>query len=181
MKCTRRWCVRAPLVRAAAIALDISDVARDAAIARIADAFEAFRAPRDVESIVAVEYFGGGTVGLWTATSPGSRLMRRLGLPEFTTPAEMAGDPNTIFVEISLERLEVLEADLLLVSGTDMNSAAVDGLVANPLFGALDVVREKRWYRLNTAEVFAVHDVTVLSAPFAVETVERALRQTSGG
>lgn len=36
-------------------------------------------------------------------------------------------------------------------------------------------------WRLDFNTVFAVHHVTVLSAPVAIATITRALRQTSGG
>ncbi|MDO5730559.1 ABC transporter substrate-binding protein [Corynebacterium sphenisci] len=118
---------------------------------------------------------------LWAFSSefPTSRVLEKLG---FVIPEEIDalgdGGPN---IDISAERADLLDQDLVLWTCGDCTAA---GVAADPVFANLDVVREGR--ALSMAEAFdeeaaaARAYATVLSMDFFLDELERAIVDAIG-
>ena len=159
-------------LRLAATATGASLDDLDATLKRVDTVIDGFAPARRPTSIISAHPEDDGQVYVWAAGSPGSQLMELLGLPALSSPPP---DADGLGAYVSPERLDLLEADLLLISSSTADDPAVAALRANPIFPRLDVVADGRTAVLTEEETTAVHDVTVLSLPVAVAALNRAL------
>ncbi|MGQ0680476.1 MAG: ABC transporter substrate-binding protein [Actinomycetota bacterium] len=104
-------------------------------------------------------------------------LLERLGLDRPDSQKEQFTDARAGY-ELSLERLDVLDSDLVLRMHYD--PAVSDDFEANPLFQAIPAVADGRYIRLSADLSAAIYYHSPLSFPWALEQLERALRATRG-
>lgn len=130
-------------------------------------------------SVVVSTYGAEGTFGAFASEDPRSRFFTSLG---FTVPAEidaLAGD--TFYVDISPERADLIDADLLVwdqLSYTPGGRATVE---ANPLVQQLKVTRQGRALHLTEDIEFAFAFNSVLSLPFVLNGIEKSLEAATDG
>jgi ABC-type Fe3+-hydroxamate transport system substrate-binding protein len=133
------------------------------------DRIAAFPRPARTPRIALVQPDGPGTIGIYTADTPGSTLMRRIGLGRPVTPAGI--DLADYYAAISEEQLgsAIGDADIVLALDFD-DSPGLDELEQRRLFRALPPVRAGRYVRIDNDESIAVVRPSALS----IETTLRA-------
>jgi len=122
----------------------------------------------------------GGEYAVLSSSSPRGEFLTSFG---FETPGEVAGlfeEGGQEFVSISEERLDLLDADILVWSSDpDLENT----LEENELYQSLDVAGEGRDVYIPFEEVLggALQWSTVLSLPFAIERIKPMLAAAVDG
>ncbi len=144
----------------------------DEKIAAIDDKFAAIREQHPEwkgKGVAVVDPYEPGKFAVFQETDPKAAFMVELGfeVPEVITTT--AGDNNA--AEISSERLDIIDTDLVVVLAYDPNQAKTQ-LAADPVFQGLAAVEENRvmWVPYSQPAVGAALSFnTVLSIPYAID------------
>jgi ABC-type Fe3+-hydroxamate transport system substrate-binding protein len=134
----------------------------------------AFPRPPRPPRIALIQPDGPGTIGIYTAETPGSTLMHRIGLGRPITPAgvTVAG----YYASISEEQLgsAIGDADLVLALDFD-DSPGLDELEHRRLFRVLPAVRAGRYVRIDNDESIAVVRPSALSIETTLSAWQRVV------
>jgi iron complex transport system substrate-binding protein len=133
--------------------------------------FEAVRKeyPEFEGKSLAVATYSGGTFGVFASEDPRARFFTSLG---FVIPEkfdELAGD--SFYADLSAERVDLLEADVLVWDQLSFTEGGRDGLEEEPLVRQLDAMRDERAIFLEDDIEDAFGWNTVLSLPFALDGI----------
>lgn len=123
----------------------------------------------NARSAVVATFGEDGKFSAFASEDPRARFFTSLG---FTVPAEidqLAGDQ--FYTEISAERVDLLDADLLLWDQLSYLPGGRATVEANPLVGRLDAMQDGRALFLPADLEFAFAFNTVLSLPFLLDGV----------
>lgn len=116
---------------------------------------------------IAVAYFYGDTFGFYTSQDSRARFFTDLG---FVVPDELvaiAGD--SFYADISAERMDLLDQDLIAIINLQFIEGGRDTLEANPLFSQLQAVQEGRVVYLEEQAENALGFSSPLSLAYALD------------
>ncbi|MEM9609661.1 MAG: ABC transporter substrate-binding protein [Actinomycetota bacterium] len=164
-------------VRIVAEALNLPQERVDGALADVNASLDSFAPARTPESVMMIDYYCGESVWFWVPESGPGRTLNRLGLS--LTELE-GGEPGAEAFEISLENLDLLDADLLLMSTyseaeANLEEGCVVDLYENPAFQALPVFQEGNVAVLTPEEGRSLDTSSILNVETFVRGMERAL------
>jgi iron complex transport system substrate-binding protein len=114
--------------------------------------------------------YAGQGLFVFGGNSPQGLFLKRLDFTRPEAQRRLSGDGSE---QLSLERLDEIDADLLLVMEYD--PAAVDELEELELFRQLDAVREGRYARMSAEIADASYFQSALSLPWAAEELIGAI------
>lgn len=118
-------------------------------------------------------YYGQGTSPLVLGpASDTGRIFRRIGLPALNDAG--SGRDTARACEVSMEQLDLLEADLVLSIDDPSYPNAVVELEAMPLFKNLPAVREGRFVKV-TDDATAIWAPSALSVPVTTRLLSQIL------
>ena len=144
----------------------------DAKIKEIDKQFAGIRAAHPEwqgKSVAVVDPYEPGKYAVFQKTDPKAAFVEELGLTVPDEINEAAGDNNA--AEISSERLDMIETDLVVILTFDTEKAKQQ-LAADPVFQGLKVVKEERVLYVPYSEPAigaALSFNTVLSIPYAID------------
>jgi len=118
---------------------------------------------------LAVATYSGGTFGVFASEDPRARFFTSLG---FVIPEkfdELAGD--SFYADLSAERVDLLDADVLVWDQLSFTEGGRDGLEKEPLVRQLDAMRDERAIFLEDDIEDAFGWNTILSLPFALDGI----------
>lgn len=101
---------------------------------------------RGIGDVTLLSVYEGSGVYVFTDANPQGALLARLGLTRPAAQREQFVDGPDAGYDLSQERLDELDADLVLLM--DYDPAAADALEADPLFQAVPAVADGRFVRL---------------------------------
>jgi iron complex transport system substrate-binding protein len=133
----------------------------------------AFAPARRPESVVAFYWYDDGSFYLENDRGILHETLQLVGLPGLTAPPGDASYPQ--ISTVALERVDLLEADLLLGLLDGDFDAAFDELERNPLFADLDVVRAGHYRRLTLDQTRSLSRTSPISLPVALDTLTDVL------
>lgn len=116
---------------------------------------------------VVVSYFSEGVYGFYTSQDTRGRFFTDLG---FVMPQELvdiAGE--SFYAALSLERIDLLEQDLIAIVNLQFIEGGRETLEAEPLFGGLKAVQEGRVIYLDEQSENALGFSSPLSLSYALE------------
>lgn len=144
----------------------------DEAAELVADVEGLFEAARERNTqfegkTIAVAYSYGGTYGYYTSQDIRGRFFSDLG---FVVPEELVEVAGELFyADISNERIELLDQDLIAIVNLQFIEGGVEALEAEPLFSQLDAVQDGRVAYFDVDVENALGFSSPLSLPFALE------------
>lgn len=153
----------------------------DKLVAEVAGQFDAVREanPQWTGRSVVYATFADPTLSVLASADPRVRFFTSLG---FQVPAEidrLAGEQ--FYTELSRERVDLLDADLLvwdLQPDVPEDRATIE---SNPLFSQLEVMRDGRAIYVARALSAALNMSSVLSVPFALDGITPMLEAAMDG
>ena len=154
------------------IALALGETARgEALVGELEAKFEETRQthPDFAGKTVAVAYNSGGTYGFYTAQDSRARFFEDLGFVVPQSLVDLAGE--SFYAEVSEERLDLLDQDLLVLLDVPFAEEGAAGLTDDPLLSQLDAVRAGRVLNVSGDEVDALQFGTVLSLGYLLDTL----------
>lgn len=124
--------------------------------------------PEFIGKTAAVGYYFEN-FGLFTSQDNRGDFITRLGfvLPEEVE--ELAGE--SFYVDLSMERMDLLEQDVVVLVNVASIEGAIEELEADPIFGSLDVVTEGRVIYTEAALEDAISFNSPLSLSYAIELI----------
>ncbi len=126
------------------------------------DLIAAFPKRSGTPRIALVQPDGPGTIGIYTADTPGATLMLRIGLGRPVTPSGI--DIPDYYAAISEEQLGSAIGNADIVLGLDFDdSPGLDELEQRQLFRALPAVQSGRYVRIDNDQSVAVVRPSALS------------------
>jgi iron complex transport system substrate-binding protein len=151
-------------------------------VAEVEARFEAVREEHpefDGASIAVATYTSSSEIGFFASQDPRSRFFTHLGfeLPEELD--EIAGDQ--FFGEISGERLDLLDADVLVWNQLEFTEGGRAAIESDPLVQELEASREGRMIFIDGVLDDALQFNTVLSLPFLLQQVAPMLAAAVDG
>lgn len=135
--------------------------------------------PQFAGKTVAVAYLYEGTYGFYTSQDIRGRFFTELG---FVVPEEMdelAGE--SFFANISAERIDLLDQDLIAVLNLQLIEGGRETLEAEPLFSQLAAVQEGRVIYFDEQAENALSYSSPLSLPYALAAALPQLEAIFGG
>lgn len=153
------------------------------AVARVRATYDSFAPARTPESISFVEYHGDDVVYVYGPKSSPSRVLQRLGLHPLHGGQAGTGvnDPTVDCLAISLEELDTLAPDVLLVSTFAGNETEpgepIADLTAHPAYKSLDAVQNGNAFVLTPELSRALDTASALNAEVLVRGLEQVLRE----
>jgi iron complex transport system substrate-binding protein len=141
----------------------------EALVAEVEGLFEAARAanPQFAGKTIAVSYYFDNTFGIYTAQDSRGRFFTELGFVVPDALVEAAGDQ--FFTNLSAERIDLLDQDLIAVVNLQFIEGGRETLEAEPLFSRLNAAAEGRVVYLDEAAENALGFSSPLSLAFALE------------
>ncbi|MCW5873167.1 MAG: iron-siderophore ABC transporter substrate-binding protein [Anaerolineales bacterium] len=129
---------------------------------------------QQAEGVVATAYGHPTSFYAFTSQDIRGRIIADLGFQNPPIIDELAGDEYG--ASISYERFDIIDVDLVI-----WVDAMPEDLRSNPLFTALNVVKDNRVYYIdNTDSLYdALNFATVLSLPYAIERMNPVLEGLS--
>ena len=124
--------------------------------------------PEFAGKTVAVAYNSGGTYGFYTAQDSRGRFFEDLGFVVPQSLVDLAGE--SFYAEVSGERLDLLDQDLLVLLDVPFAEAGTAGS-DDPLLSQLSAVRAGRVLNVSGDEVDALQFGTVLSLGYLLDTL----------
>jgi iron complex transport system substrate-binding protein len=134
--------------------------------------------PDWVGKTVAVSYFSAGEYGFYTDQDSRGRFFTELGFVVPEELIEIAGD--SFYANISLERIDLLDQDLIALLNLQFIEGGRATLEAEPLFSQLKAAQEGRVLFLEEGAENALGFSTPLSIAYAVEAVVPQLEAIFG-
>lgn len=134
--------------------------------------------PEFADKTVAVAYNFSGTYGFYTAQDPRGRFFTDLGFVIPDELVEVAGE--SFYANLSSERLDLLNQDLLVFLGTQFVEGGSASIEADPLIGGLDVVKAGHVLFVPGNLDDALQFNTVLSIPYLVDGIVPQLQAAMG-
>ena len=160
-------------LRVIADVMDVDAAAVDDLLAERDRLVADFAPARRPQSVVAFYWFDDGSFYLENDLGTLHRTLQMVGLPGLSAPA---GDPAyPQITTVGMERVDLLEADLVLGLQDGDFDAAFDSLESDPLFTNLAAVQEGRYRRLTLEQTRALGRTSPISLPLALETLVDAL------
>lgn len=141
-------------------------------VANLEAAFEEVRAENpdfEGKTIAVIYSYGTGTYGFYTDQDVRGRFFSELGFVIPEELVEIAGE--SFYADISTETIELLDRDLIVILNLQFIEGGRETLLADPLFAQLDAVQEGRIVYLEPEQENALGFSSVLSLPYALETV----------
>jgi iron complex transport system substrate-binding protein len=125
--------------------------------------------PNFTGKTVAVTYYYTDKYGIYTDQDSRARFFTDLGfvIPDELT--QLAGE--SFYADISTERLDLLEQDVIAIVNLQFIEGGREGLEAQPLFGELAAVKEGRVVYLDENAENALGFSSPLSLPYALNEV----------
>lgn len=126
---------------------------------------------------LAIGTYAEGSFSTFASQDPRSRFFTSLG---FVIPEEfdeLAGD--SFFAEISAERVDLFDADVLVWDQLSFAEGGREGVEAEPLIARLDAMREDRAIFLEGDVEDAFGWQTILSLPFALDKIVPMLERAT--
>lgn len=119
---------------------------------------------------VAVAYsYGPAQYGFFAEEDIRSRFFTDLGMVIPQELNELAGD--SFFFDLSAERVDVLDQDVLVFANMQFLEGGVDALVTDPLMAQLAVIKEERVIFMSKDLENALSFSSVLSLPYLLENI----------
>lgn len=147
-----------------------SDEAEEA-IAEVEALFEDVREsyPQFEGKTVAVSYFYDSAYGFYTSQDTRGRFFTDLGFVVPEELVEIAGE--SFYANISVERMDLLDQDLIAIVNLQFIEGGQEALEAEPLFSQLTAVQEGHVVYLDETAENALGFSSPLSLPYALEAV----------
>ncbi len=141
----------------------------EAIIAETEGLFETARAdnPHFEGKTIAVAYYYGDTYGFYVEEDSRGRFFTDLGFVVPDELTELAGD--SFYVDISLERVDLLDQDLIAIVNLQFIEGGRETLESNPLFTQLRAVQEGRVLYFDATAEDALGFSSPLSLAYALE------------
>ena len=122
------------------------------------------------------------TEGVLVVSSPddfSAKFMAQLGL-ELAPAIEALGveQGNTPRAQVSLERLDVLEADVAVIN--NLETDRVEALVGDPLFQQLELARHTAYFTIPGLTTQGIGFPSVVSVPYVLDQIVPQLSQALG-
>lgn len=130
-------------------------------------------------SVMVVTPPGEGQFGTFASEDPRSRFFTSLGFEVPTRIDDLAGE--SFYAQISPERVDLLEADLLVWDQLSYFSGGRGAIEADPLLQQTDAMQQGRAIFLEGDLEYAFGFNTVLSLPFVLDGVEPMLEAALDG
>lgn len=162
------------LTRTIATALGRADAA-EAVIAETEAAIDAVRTELpelDGRSFAAGRAQTTGVRAVNRDTDAVARMFASIGMVVAPGLAAVENDTAVGAVDISLERLDLLEADALFLSGEDEAIATIEG---SPLFDGLAAVERGTYFRYDGTTAYGLRSPTPLSIPYVLDQLRPTL------
>lgn len=121
------------------------------------------------EIVVAYNYGEDHTYGYYSDQDIRGRFFAQLGFVVPDELNEIAGE--SFYADISLERIDLFEADVLIFVGLQFAEGGREAIEADPIISQLDVVQEGRVVYIPSGYDDALQFSTVLSLEYALEGV----------
>jgi iron complex transport system substrate-binding protein len=128
---------------------------------------------------VAVIYANSpGSYGFYTSQDSRARFFTNLGFVISEDLLEVAGDK--FYADVSAERIDLLDADLVVVINLQFIEGGVDALEAEPLFASLKAVKEGRVLYFDATTESALGFSSPLSLEYALDVAIPKLQAIFG-
>lgn len=152
----------------------------DALVVAVEAKFEAVRQqyPDFAGKTIAVAYQYSGNYGYYTDQDGRARFFADLGFVVPQELVELAGEQ--FYANVSIERIDLLNQDLLIFLGLKFSDSGREGIESDPLISSLPAVQEGRVTFIPEAFDDALQFGTVLSLEYALEGIVPELATALG-
>lgn len=136
--------------------------------------------PEFVGRTFVIANYYDGSYGYFTGEDPRSRFFTDLGFVVPDELVEIAG--NDFYANISMERIDLLDQDLLVFQSVEEWAGGREGIESDPVLGQMRAMQEGRAVFIPPALDDAFQFQTVLSLPYFLEGIVPELaRAVNGG
>lgn len=118
---------------------------------------------------IAAAYYYDDIFGYYTSQDSRARFFTELGFVVPDDLVEFAGE--LFYANISIERIDLLDQDLIAIVNLQFIEGGSEALEAEPLFGSLTAVQEGRVLYMDEVSENALGFYSPLSIPYALEEV----------
>jgi len=120
------------------------------------------------------------TIGLYTVTDLRPQMLRRFGLVDSPTVADLSARSKEFSINLSAEKASTLDADLVVFYEED--GAGVQEIVGDPLLGQIPALRKKQYVAsADDTTALTMSSPSPLAIPVAVETFLPKIVQALAG